>query len=69
MSTAILTIPDGRGKAFFPMEKDAIRSYTHALPEPPLLSNLMSAIIELSSIAGKNQENEEKTQELITTGN
>ncbi len=67
MSTEILTIPSAQGTALFPMGKDASRSYTHALPESPLLSSHYSDIIELSPAARKRQENEEKSRELLTS--
>ncbi len=49
------------------MEKNAIRSYTHVLPESPLLSNHISAIIELSSTDKEKQGNEKKTRGLLTS--
>ncbi len=70
MFTAIPTIePIGYGTAFFQMGKNAIRSYTHALPESPLLSNHISAIKELSPAARRKQGNEEKARELLTSDN
>jgi hypothetical protein len=66
---AIPSIHNARRTAFFPMEKDAIRSSTHALPEPPLLSNHTSATFELSPTAKEKQKSEEKARGLLTSGN
>ena len=67
MSTAIPAIPNGQGTDFFPMEKNAIRSYTHVLPESPLLSNHISAIIEFSPTAKEKPGNKKKTRGLLTS--
>jgi len=69
MSMAIPTIQNVPATAFFPMEKAAIRSSTHALPEHPLLSNHTSATFEFSHTAREKQENEENTRELLTSDN
>lgn len=69
MSMAIPSIHNARRTAFFPMEKDAIRSSTHALPEPPLLSNHTSATFELSPTAKEKQKSEEKARGLLTSDN
>ena len=69
MSMAIPTIPNARRTAFFPMEKDAIRSSTHALPESSLLSNHTSATFELSPTAKEKQKSEEKARGLLTSDN